>query len=90
MRIVQLNRDLVGQGIEIRLILAIAIENILQRSAHEEILLLEPQFASHCRGIVRIEYLGQVFGFVLVLHRLDIIAFVEIPQFEIARGLRRP
>ena len=60
-RIVQLDRHLVRQFVKIRVIFGESEENILERSADEEVLLLEPQLASHFRGIIWIEHFGKVF-----------------------------
>src|SRR5262249_19228273 len=60
MRVVELNGDLVRQLVEVRMVRREAAENVLERRADEEILLLEPKLAAHLRRIVRVEDFGQV------------------------------
>ena len=56
--IVELNRHLVRQFVEGVVVFFVAIKNILQRSADEKILLLEPQLAPHFRRVIGIQHLG--------------------------------
>ncbi len=58
MGVVQLDRHLVGQGIEGIVKLAVAVEDVGERGGDEEILLLEAQLAAHHGGVVGIEHLG--------------------------------
>ena len=77
MGVVELDRDLVGQQIERFVLLVEAREDVLQRGADEEILLLQPQLAPHVRRVVRVEHLGEVLRLVLLLDRLDVVALLK-------------
>ena len=90
MGVVQLDRHLLRQFREALIELAEAEQNVIQRGADEEVLLLEPQFLAEHRAVARIQHLRQVFRLGLVLDRENVIALVEQPQVEVARGLRRP
>ena len=80
MRVVQLHRNLVRQLRPARVILLVAEQYVLQRSADEEILLLQTQLAPHLGGVIRVQHLGQVLRFILVGDRLDVVALIEIAQ----------
>ena len=87
MGIVQLDRDLVRQFVEAGVNFLVAEQDVLQRGTDEEILLFQTQRAPRGRGIIGVEYLRQIFRGVLVLDRLDVIAFVEKREIEITRRL---
>ncbi len=84
-RIVELNRNLVGQVAQILMLFAEAIKHILQRGAYEEILLLEPEFFSHRSCVIGVKNLGNIFSLVLVGNRLDVIAGIKMSQIKITR-----
>ena len=78
MRIVQLNSDELRQTVIIRaVLLAIVAQNVLQRCAGENILLLDAQTLALPCGIVRIQNAGNILGLVLLFKRLDIVLRVK-------------
>ncbi len=60
MRVVQLDGDLVRQRIQVRVMDREAAQDVLERRADEEILLLEPKLAAHLGGVVRVQHFGEV------------------------------
>ena len=90
MGIIELDGNLAGKVVERFVEFTEAMENILQGSAHEKKLLFETQFPAHQGGVIGIKHFRKILGVVLFLDRFDVIAFVEILEFEIARRLGRP
>ncbi len=90
MGVVELDRDLVRQRVETVVHLPVAVQDVLQRGAHKQVLLLQAQHAAVGGAVVRVEHLGEIFGGILVLDRPDIVARVEGAQVEVARRLGRP
>ena len=77
MRVVDLDDDVVGQALEGPPATLKAAKDVLNRSADEEVLLLEPQFAAVGRRIAGIEHLGQALDRVLAREGADMVAVVE-------------
>ena len=90
MRIVELDRDLVGQGGEVGVIRRKVRQDVLDRGRDEEILLPQPQLAAHLGRVIRVQDFRQVLGLGFLLHGPDVVALVEVAQVEIAGGLGRP
>ncbi len=90
MGVIELDGHFIRQLVEIRVIFSEAVEDVAQRGADEEILLLEAQLLAHAGGVVGIEYLGDVLRLGFRLHRLDVVALVEILEIEVPRRLGRP
>ena len=90
MRVVQLNRHVIGECIEGVVRVEEPLDDVLERGGDEEILLLQAQLASDLGRVVRVQDLRQVLGLGLLLDRLEVVAFVEVLEVEVARRLRRP
>ena len=90
MGVVELNGHLVRQFVPGFVMFLVAIEDVLQRGADEEILLLQAQLLAHFGGVVGVEHFRQVFRGVLVGNSLDVVALIEVAQIEIARRHGRP
>ncbi len=88
--VVELDGDFLGQFPQFVVVLGEAGEDVLEGGGDEEVLLLEAQFPAHLGGIVGIEHLGEVLGFVLVGHGLDVVALVEIFEVEVPARLGGP
>ena len=87
-RVVQLDRDRVGQRIEAAAFGEVLREHVLQARADEEVLLLEAQFLALRRGVVRVEDARDVLGVDLLVRRLVVPARVE--QLDVERRDRAP
>ena len=61
MRVVELDCDLVRQQIEAAVMLAVAAQDVLQRRAGEEVLLLKAKFPAGVGRVVRVQDAAQVF-----------------------------
>ena len=83
MRVVELNRDLVGERAPIGIAAAEAPDEIGQRAGDQEILLHEAQALSHAGGIVWIQHAGQRFGRESPSQGADKIAAAELLKVEI-------
>ena len=87
MRVVELDRRLVGQKPPIRIRLPKPADGVAQRTRDEEIFLHEPQFAPLQRVVVRIENARQRFRVERLGDRSDEIAAAE--SLKIERSARR-
>ncbi|SVK46427.1 Uncharacterised protein [Acinetobacter baumannii] len=67
-----------------------AIENILHRGRHQEILLSQAQFTPGGGRIVRIEHARHVLRMVFIFHRREVIALIEFAEVDLVTGLRAP
>src|SRR4029450_6850748 len=90
MRVVDLDRDEARQLVEAALLPLQPREDILQRGADEEILLLETQLAPRGCAVMRIEHAGQAFPLDLAADGAEMVALVEAAQIEFARRACRP
>ena len=90
MRVVELDRDLVGELADVAVLLHVAADQILQRGGGEEIFLPQPQFLARRRRVARIEHLGDRLGAHLIGERADVIAAVEGVEPQRVGGARRP
>ena len=90
--VVELERDLVGEGGQIRLV-GVRVEHanrIVNGGAGEEVLLFETQFLAHLGGVLRVEHLGDILGLDLRLHRVEVLGLVEREQVELVVGAGLP
>ena len=92
MRVIELDRHLLWQGVPVIAPTAEARHDIGQRARHQKILLGKPQGAPAVDGIIRIEHAGQRFCGDLVMHRPNKVAAAELAKVELVRraGLPQP
>ena len=90
MRVVQLNRDLVGQQIPIRVVGAKTADDVVHRAGAQEIFLQEAQFLADRSGVVRVKHPGDRFGRQRLGDRADEIAVAELVEVEGIRRARGP
>ena len=90
--VVELEHDLVRQRGQVRVLLARVehADRVVDGRGDEEVLLLEAQLLALRGGILRVEDLGDVLGFDLRNHSVEIFALVEGEQVELVVGLRGP
>ena len=67
-----------------------AADHVLQRAAHKEVLLLQPQLAALIGAIVGIEHLGEGFRTHLLLNGAVVIAAVEGKEIKAFGGISPP
>ena len=84
-RVVQLNRRLVGQRAPIRIVAPEPAHQVGQRARHQEILLRKPQRLAHFRGIVGIQNPRQRLRGNAAHHGAHEIARAEFLKVEIIR-----
>ncbi len=89
-RVVELDRDLVGEHVERVVRLLVAPDDVLERRGDEEVLLLEPQLLARHAVVVRVEHLRDRLGRVLRANGRDVVALVELAEVELPRRARRP
>ena len=77
MRVVQMDRRLVGQREQVAELAEMPLHDVLQRGGREEILLPQPQFLSSLVRIRRIKHARQRFRLVALAQRADVVAGVE-------------
>ncbi len=90
MGVVELDRDVIGQRIQIGELLEMAADDVLQRRRGEEILLAQPQLLAGRRGVARIEHAGNRFGLRARRGRADHVAGVERRKLHRRGRSRRP
>jgi len=90
MGVVELDRRLVGQRMELAILVQVAMHDILQRGGGEEIFLPQPQLLPGRRGVGRIEHLRQALGLVALAQRAQMVARVEGVEQDRIDGHRRP
>ena len=90
MRIVELDRDLLGKRAPIGVAAPEAPHEIGQRAGDQKILLHEAQSLPHARRVVGIEHSRQGFGRERLGHRADEIAVAEFLKVEIVGRSRGP
>ena len=90
MRVVELDRGLVGQRTDVAEILDVPPHDVLDGGGGEEILLPEPQFLPRRRGVVGVEYAHQRFRAQLTSERAREIAFVEPVESDRVKRLGGP
>ena len=76
-RIVEVDRDLIGQIVQGTVLFEVMEDDVLQRGRNEEIFLTQTQFASGRRTVVRIQHPGNVFKAVLEFGSAGVVAGVE-------------
>ena len=90
-RIVQLDSDLFREELPVVVVeLLEALDDVLQRSRAEEVLLLEAQFLTVHGSVVRVQDLGNRFGKFHVLHSGDVVTIVEVAKAEVVSGFGAP
>ncbi len=82
MGVVQLHREFLVEARQRQVLGAHDAEHVLQRTRHEEVLLLEPQLLALQRLIVGIEDLRDVLGHRLAVHRTEVVAAIEAVEIE--------
>ena len=90
MGVVELDGDLVGEGVDFVAVGLEAADDVVQGAGDEEVLLLEAQFAALLDVVVGIEDFGDVLGERLGLVGLHVVAVVEEGEVEILGGLGLP
>ena len=90
MRVIQLDRRLLGQGGDMAEGADMPAHEVLQRGRDEEILLPQPQFLAGRRRIGRIQHLGNRRRAHLIRQRIDMVAAVERVEPQRIGGVRRP
>ncbi|MCY1498344.1 hypothetical protein D9M68_323280 [compost metagenome] len=88
--VVQLNGDGVRQRGEVRILLQMPAQDVLQRGGGEEIFLAQPQFLAGRRRVGGVENAGQAFRLVALPQRADVVAGVEGGKQDRVDRLRRP
>ena len=82
MGVVELDDDLVGECLPVAVAEPEPPDDVPQRAADQEVLLLEPQFAAGFGAVTRVEHLGEVLRAHLRLDGLGVLAGVEQVQVE--------
>ena len=85
MGVIQLNSDLVGEGIEISSVMLpraefarlVTADDVLQRGRDHEVLLLQTQLLTLEEVIVGVEYPGNVLREVPIDHSLNVVSVVD-------------
>ena len=90
MRVVELDRRLVGQRQQVAVLAEMALQDVLQRGGREEILLPQPQFLAGGVRVGRIEHARQRVGLVALAQRADMVAGVEGGEQDRVDRHRRP
>ena len=88
--VVELDEHLVRQRRPVLVGPAEAAQDVAERAGDEEVLLAEPELLAGRRVVVRVEDLGEVLGEHLGLHRLHVVALVEVLEAEVVHRVRRP
>ena len=89
-RIVEVDRDLIGQIVQGTVLFEVMEDDVLQRGRNEEIFLTQTQFASGRRTVVRIQHPGNVFKAVLELGGASVIAGIEGVEVDLRRRIGLP
>ena len=91
MRIVQLDSNKLRQAVIVRaVLLAVVAQDILQRRAGKDVLLLDAQALALPCGVVRIQNAGDILGLVLLFKRLNVVLRVEGVEVQLLLGLALP
>ena len=80
--VVQLHREFFVEALDRYALRAQDAQHVLQRTGHEKVLLLEPQFLALHRLVVGIQHLAQVLGHDFPVDRAVIIPAVEHGEVE--------
>ncbi len=83
-RVVQVDRDLLGQVGQRAVLQNVALNNVLHRSGDKKVFLTQAQLAPGGGAVVRIEHPGNVLELVLDLRGAAIVARVEGMQIEVS------
>ena len=90
MRVVQLDRHVVGERRELAVLRLVPAQQVLQRRRREEVLLPQPQLVAGGRFVARVEHPRDRLQAHAVGQRADVIAAVEVLEPQRVRRLRRP
>ena len=90
MGVIELHRPVVGEALHRDAALVEAAQHVLQGTAHEEGLLLQPQALARIGAVVGIEHLGDGFAVHLLRHGPAVVAVVEGVEVEGLGSLRAP
>ena len=90
MRVVELDRRLVGQRQQVAILAEMALQYVLQRRGREEILLAQPQLLAGDVRVGRVEHARQGLGLVALAQRADVVAGVEGGEQDRVDRHRRP
>ena len=86
MGVVELDGDLVREGVEAAVVIAlVARDDVPERAGDEEVLLDETELLTGRHGVGRIEHLGDGLRGDLLLHGLHVVAGVEDLHVEVVR-----
>ena len=88
MGVVQLDGDLVREGVEAPVIALVASHDVPQRAGDQEVLLDETELVTGRYGVGGIEHLGDGFRRDLLFHGFHVVAGVEDPHVEVVRRPR--
>ncbi len=90
--VVELEGDLVGEGRQIRLVLARVedADGVVDGRGHEEVLLFQTKRLALRGGVLRVQDLGDVLRFDLRLDGVQILGLVEGEQIELVVALGAP
>ncbi len=84
-RVVQVDRHLLGQRVQRTVLEQMPADDVLDRRAGEEVLLAQPQLAPGRRAVVRVKHPGDVLELVLHLGSTLVVATVEGVQVDVLR-----
>ena len=90
MRVVELDRHVVGERRELAVLRLVPAQEVLQRGRREEELLPQPQLVPGRRLVARIEHARDRFEPHAVGQRADVIAAIEVVEPQRIRRPRRP
>ena len=90
MGVVQLDRHLVGQVGEVRVLLQVAAQDVLQGRRREEVFLAQPQLLARRIGVGRVEDAGEGLGLVALAQRADVVAGIEGVEQDRVDRVGRP
>ncbi len=89
MRVIEVNRHLVGQLFDPVVGLEVAPQQVLQRGADKKVFLLQAQLATVLGAVIRIQHTRHVFRGILGFDRRGVVALVEQGQVDhLGRGGR--
>ena len=76
--IIEMNSHFIRQLLHTGMFLEIASQQILQRSADEEVFLAQAQFAAQCAGVVRVQHPRDIFGMIFTFDCGGIVALIKL------------
>ncbi len=88
--VVELDRHLVRQLVQAVVGALVAAQDVVDRGADEEVLLLQAQLPALGGVVLGVEHLGDALRQRLLLHRASVVPVVEDLEVEVVGGLGRP